>query len=287
MSTETSKLQYQKEVEVRVRSHRETCSIKQQRPKIKIKMKDAKKYKAIFYMNCLIGYRISGRIWLMKALPQGLRENPEQGSQDTSSSSHELPTGPRAKVEADSGTQCVYTHFPKDPNCDICLKTKITRASCRRRAGTVVPRAEIFDDLITADHKIPGEESESRNNHRYVVKVQDLTTPRRPRRVRRSSWSRQGNQKSFTLANSLEFGKACEDLSWNHCTLTPHRSEINGIAERAVCRLKAGTFAEMLQLCLDEKWRADSIGMLHLSAKRHRSIIWWEDALWKTFWTTI
>ena len=30
----------------------------------------------------------------------------------------------------------------KDPNCDICLKTKKMRASCRRRAGTVVPRAE-------------------------------------------------------------------------------------------------------------------------------------------------
>ena len=28
-------------------------------------------------------------------------------------------------------------------------------------------------------------------------------------------------------------------------------------------------------------------GMLHLSAKRHRSIIWWEDALWETFWATI
>ena len=27
--------------------------------------------------------------------------------------------------------------------------------------------------------------------------------------------------------------------------------------------------------------------MLHLSAKRHRSLIWWEDALWKTFWATI
>ena len=25
--------------------------------------------------------------------------------------------------------------------------------------------------------------------------------------------------------NSLEFGKACEDLSWNHCTSTPHLSE--------------------------------------------------------------
>ena len=38
--------------------------------------------------------------------------------------------------------------------------------------------------------------------------------------------------------NSLEFGKACEDLSWNHCTSTPHRSETNGIAERAVRRVK-------------------------------------------------
>ena len=27
--------------------------------------------------------------------------------------------------------------------------------------------------------------------------------------------------------------------------------------------------------------------MLHLSAKRHRSIVWWEDAQWKTFWATI
>ena len=61
--------------------------------------------------------------------------NPEQGSQDTSKSSHEFPMEPRAKVEPGSG------HFPKDPNCDICLKPKITRPSCRRRAGTVVLRA--------------------------------------------------------------------------------------------------------------------------------------------------
>ena len=48
------------------------------------------------------------------------------------------------KVEPGSGKHSVYTHFPKDANCDICLKTKITRASCRRRACTVVPRAETF-----------------------------------------------------------------------------------------------------------------------------------------------
>ena len=43
--------------------------------------------------------------------------------------------------------------------------------------------------------------------------------------------------------NSLKFGKACEDLSWNHCTSTPHRSETNGIAERAVRREKESTSA--------------------------------------------
>ena len=58
---------------------------------------------------------------------------------------------------------------------------------------------------------------------------------------------------------SLEFGKACEDLSWNHCTSTPHRSETNGIAERAVRRVKEGTSAGLLQSGLDEKWWADSM----------------------------
>ena len=47
--------------------------------------------------------------------------------------------------------------------------------------------------------------------------------------------------------NSLELGKSCEDLSWNHCTSTPHRSETNAIAERAVRRVKEGTSAMLLQ----------------------------------------
>ena len=57
------------------------------------------------------------------------------------------------KVEPGSGKHKVYTYLPKDPNSDICLK-KITRASCRTRTDTVVPRAEHFVDLITAEHKI-------------------------------------------------------------------------------------------------------------------------------------
>ena len=57
----------------------------------------------------------------------------------------------------------------------------------------------------------------------------------------------------------MEFGKACEDLSWNHCTSTPHRSETSGIAESAVRRAKEGTSAVLLQSGLDESWWADSM----------------------------
>ena len=40
--------------------------------------------------------------------------------------------------------------------------------------GGAVPRAEIFGDLITPDHKVLS--GECRNNHRYAVVVQNLAT---------------------------------------------------------------------------------------------------------------
>ena len=108
--------------------------------------------------------------------PTKPRGNPEHEYRDTSKSSHELPMEARAKVEPASGEHSVVTHFPKDPNCDICLKTKITRASCRRRAVQSRQKRKVLVILITADHKILSEESESRNNHRYAVVVRDLAT---------------------------------------------------------------------------------------------------------------
>ena len=37
--------------------------------------------------------------------------------------------------------------------------------------------------------------------------------------------------KSHLYGQLLEFGKSCEELSWNHRTNTLHRSETNGIAD--------------------------------------------------------
>ena len=128
-----------------------------------------------------------------------------------------------------------------------------------------------FGDLITADYKVLSDNCESRNNHRYAVVVQDLATqwiqayPCKTKTSQETQRSLQKflepdrNPKVIYTDNSLEFGKACEDLSWNHCTSTPHRSETNGIAERAVRRVKEGTSAVLLQSGLNESWWADSM----------------------------
>ena len=111
---------------------------------------------------------------------QEFRENlvddeiPLQGG--SHASSNEASLEPTTKRCEDLGKHNVHAHFPKDRNCEICKRTKITRAPCRRRKGEAVPRADNFGDLITADHKVLSDNRESRNNHRYAVVVQDLAT---------------------------------------------------------------------------------------------------------------
>ena len=67
-------------------------------------------------------------------------------------------------------------------------------------------------------------------------------------------WSRRTDQKLFSQTTRWNLG---EHL-WNHRTSTPHRSETNGIAERAVRRVKEGTSPVLLQSGLDEKWWSGS-----------------------------
>ena len=102
-------------------------------------------------------------------------EIPLQGGSHASSS-HEPSLQLTTKRREDLSKHSVYTHFPKDRNCEICKRTKITRSPCRRRNGEAVPRAANFGDLITADHKVLSDNCESRNNHRYAIVVQDLAT---------------------------------------------------------------------------------------------------------------
>ena len=125
-------------------------------------------------------------------------------------------------------------------------KTKILRSASGPRLQGLhaecelvnpAPRAVKFGDMITADHKVLNEGRESRNYHRYSVVVQDLATQRiqsYPCKTRTSQETQRSLQKFLEpnrkpkviyTDNSLEFGKACEDLSKNHRTSSTHRSE--------------------------------------------------------------
>ena len=162
---------------------------------------------------------------------------------------------------------------------------KITTVPRRRRIGGVLLRVEYFGDLITADHKVLTEGYASRNNHRYAVVVQDLTIQRiqsyqcKTKTSQETEWSLQKflgltrKPKIIYTANVLEFDKACEGLSCNHCTSTPHCSERNGIADRAVRRIKEGTSAVLLQSGLDEKKVGGFHGMSLQSAKYSRYLV--------------
>ena len=70
-------------------------------------------------------------------------EIPVQGGSHAGSS-HEASLEPTTKRREDLGKHSVSSPFPKDRNCEICKRTKITRAPCRRRKGEAVPRAEIL-----------------------------------------------------------------------------------------------------------------------------------------------
>ena len=190
--------------------------------------------------------------WLQD-FKENLVDKSAQPHQYFPSSSHELLMEPRSKVVPCSGKRSVCTHFPKDRNCDICLRTKKIQGL-------------LAEDVLVQSCPV---------NHEIIIdtlswyKIWQLSGYNPTRRKTNTSQETQKSLQKFLeptrkpkvicTDNSLEFGKYCEEFSWNHCTSTPHRSETNGIAERAVHRVKKETSAVLLQSGLDEKWWADSM----------------------------
>ena len=96
-----------------------------------------------------------------------------------------------------------------------------------------------------------------------VVSVQNKNFSGSTEGAGKSSWSRKGSLKSFTLTIPRNLEKLVKIypgiIELLHCTSRPHRSETNGIAERAVRRVKEGTSVVLLQSGLDGNWWADSM----------------------------
>ena len=174
-----------------------------------------------------------------------------------------------ANVVSKSRKHSIYTHFPKDRNCDVCLRTQMTRAPCRRRTGEAPPQAEKLGDLTTADHKVLNKESESRDNHQYLVVAQrschskdSILSVQKQTHLRRRKWesfsSRQKSRKSFihtTRWNSEKLVKIFHGITELRHLVDPRRM----VLLRAVRRVKEGTLAVLLLSGLDEKRWAESM----------------------------
>ena len=91
------------------------------------------------------------------------------------------------------------------------------------------------------------------------VSVQETKLHKKPREACKSSWNPRGNPKSFTLTIPLNSAKLVKISPGIIARLHHTRSETNGIAERAVRRVKEGTSAVLLKSCLNESWWADSM----------------------------
>ena len=162
-----------------------------------------------------------------------------------------------------------FTHFPLDMHCEICKLVKSTRSACK--SGTVpepdgLPPADRFGDRLTADHKTLADDQSARGGERYALIIQDeyskwiqayATRTRSHEEVVmafRRFMPLNSKPTHVYVDNAPELLKALEELNWNHDTSTPHRPETNGVAERAVRRVKEGTSATLLQSGLTEEW---------------------------------
>ena len=263
---QTRKFQQQEEVKRRARTHQheETRGMNQQKSKNPKNM-TTNNCRVVSCKVCRIVYRVQA--WI--------------GWCTCSRTSRCIPffswiTFGAASKSGTEETQHLYS-FPERPEL---------RASCRRRTGTVVPRTENFIDLITADHKVLSEGCGSRHNHRYAVVVHDLATqwiqsyPWEVRRADRETkihlhWDFLGIWQSLWRMNleSLYVNATQIRNEWD-CWESSTQNE-----ERYICG----------PVAIRSGWKkvGGFHGVLMLSAKHSRSLVWWEDTTWKAVRSTI
>ena len=73
----------------------------------------------------------------------------------------------------------MFTHFPKDPNCEICQANKTQRAPCKNKTHGKpddLPEPKKFADAMTSDHKVLNADDADRVGDQLAFIVQDRHT---------------------------------------------------------------------------------------------------------------
>jgi hypothetical protein len=162
-----------------------------------------------------------------------------------------------------------FTHFPKDPNCKICQECKTQRAPCRvkkEKNPDSLPDPKEFGDVLTADHGFIGDENEDEEEDRTFCGIQDGATAWLQGYPAESKDSEKTEEafrrflgpnvkaKYVYTDNASEFEKSLKKMGILHDPSSPYRSETNGVAERAVRKIKEGTGCTRIQAGLSVKW---------------------------------
>ena len=162
-------------------------------------------------------------------------------------------------------------------NCEVCGMTKTThvRFTSRplKRVDGISPPTS-FGELATADNNNSNLDGESRHDHGNALIVQHghscwlQSYPTEKEKMFAEipvSISKVRMDLHRTTQRS-EYIRACQDLQWNLDANALHRSELNGIRERCVRRVKKGTATAMVQRGPDQWW--DSTRECHCSLRK-------------------
>ena len=102
--------------------HQKSCCMNQPKSQNQIKMRIPNRYGEARIPTYQDGCRNSeGNLWMKEFLNTETHTREEEPSLELVRS-------------VDLGKHSIYTNFPKDRNCEICQRTKITRAPCRKDA---------------------------------------------------------------------------------------------------------------------------------------------------------
>ena len=145
-----------------------------------------------------------------------------------------------------------------------------------------LPEPKAFAESITADHKILNEHHQSRHYDQVCLVILDRFTQWLQSYACKSKNAHDTLQafqrflgpnvkaKHTYTDGSKEFEKAMDLMEACHDTSTPYASQTNGVAERAVRKVKEGTACLLDQSGLSEEWWAEAMDCFCSVSKMHK-----------------
>ena len=152
-----------------------------------------------------------------------------------------------------------FTHRPKNPFCETCVRAKMQAPQARRRHGSSSVDAKAFGDHVTADHVISKDEMYGFKGECVALVVKDVFTQIRyfyPS-ARQDAHSCVRACQHFTKPddhvgifysdNAGEIAAAVKSMGWRHVLSQPYVSQSSGVIEREIRTILEGARANLFQ----------------------------------------